>query len=129
MAQKSPPVRLERIMNGMPVPVHDAKCSCCQMAVCLQAELPVIRSPSRISLCFRLQHKVVIVFQGANQIPSKSDFSTCKCVLCRMINIHTGKCQVLRTFKMIYIRLHTIRIAMPFKIQIVSDKLIFSLIF
>ena len=33
------------------------------------------------------------------------------------------------TFKMIYIRLHTVGISSPLKIQIVGDKLVFSLIF
>ena len=60
MAEKSSPVCLKRIMNRMPVPVHHTVCTACQMTVCLKSELSFIRSPSRITLCFCFQNKIVI---------------------------------------------------------------------
>ena len=99
------------------------------MAVCLQAKLSVIWCPSRIALCFGFQNQIVVIFETADQITTKCDLCTTQVILGRMINIRSCHSQMFCTFKMVYIRLHTVGISSPLKIQIVGDKLVFSLIF
>ena len=113
----------------MPVPVHHAKRTGCQMAVCLQTKLPIIRCPARITLCFCFQNQIVVIFKTSDQVSAKGNFCTGQMILGRMINICSCYSQVLCTFEMVHIRLHAVGITSPLKIQIVSDKLIFSLIF
>ena len=113
----------------MPVPVHHAKRTGCQMAVCLQTKLPIIRCPARITLCFCFQNQIVVIFKTSDQVSAKGNFCTGQMILGRMINICSCHSQVLCTFEMVHIRLHAVGITSPLKIQIVSDKLIFSLIF
>ena len=113
----------------MPVPVHHAKSAGGQMAVCLQAKLSVIWCPAWITLCFCFQNQVVVIFETADQITTKCDFCTTQVILGWMINIRSCYSQMFCTFKMVYIRLHAVGISSPLKIQIVSDKLVFSLIF
>ena len=52
----------ERIMNRMPVPVHDAVCTGGKMAVSLLAELALVWRPSWKSLCLGFHNKIVVVF-------------------------------------------------------------------
>lgn len=53
----------ERIMNRMPVPVHDAVCTGGKMAVSLLAELALVWRPSWKSLCLGFHNKIVVVFR------------------------------------------------------------------
>ncbi|CDB78319.1 unknown [Blautia sp. CAG:237] len=99
------------------------------MAVCLQAKLSVIWCPAWITLCFCFQNQVVVIFETADQITTKCDLCTTQVILGRMINIRSCHGQMFCTFKMVYIRLHAVGISSPLKIQIVGDKLVFSLIF
>lgn len=113
-------------MDRMPVPVHHTVCAVCQMTVCLKSELSLIRSPSRISLCFCFQNKVVISLQRTCHITAKCDLCPCQIILCWMINICACNRQCLRCMIMVYIRLYSIGISPPFKVKIMSDKLILN---
>ena len=62
MAQKPFPVCLHRVMDGMPVPVHNAVGAGSQMAVCLQAQLSPVRRPAGPSLGLCLYDQIIIIF-------------------------------------------------------------------
>ena len=80
----------ERIMNRMPVPVHDAVRTGGKMAVSLLAELALVWRPSWKSLCLGFHNKIVVVFQRTNHITAKRDFRTGQIILGRMVNISSG---------------------------------------
>ena len=113
----------------MPVPVFDHISTGCQMAERLQPQLSVIRCPLRKSLCFRLKHKIIVLFQRTSQVSAKSNLCAGQVVLRRMINVASGHGQCPCCMYMIYHRLYTVRISLPLKVKIVCDKLILAGIF
>ena len=128
MAQQSLPVSLKRIMDRMPVPVFHHICSGSQMAERLQAKLSVIRNPSRESLCFCFQNKIIIFFQRTGTVPAIGNLCTGQFVLGRMINVRTCYRQRLCRMFMIHHRLYSVGISPPVKIKVMGDKLIFPCI-
>ena len=128
MAQKTLPVGLKRIMNGMPVPVHDTVCTGSQMAVRLQPQLPRIRCPARKSLRFRLQYEIIVLLQGSCHIAAKGNLRPRQRILGRMINIHSGHSQRACRVEMVDAWLNAVRISPPLKIEILGHKLVFSAI-
>ena len=109
----------------MPVPVFHHICSGSQMAECLQTKLSVIRNPSRESLRFCLQDKIIIFFQRTGTVPAIGNLRTGQLVLCRMINIHTCYRQRPRRMLVIHHRLYPVGIPSPVKIKVMRDKLVF----
>ena len=98
------------------------------MAVSLEAELPFIGCPVRISLGLCLQHQIILLLQRSGHIPSEGDLRPGEVILAWMVNIHACHSQGLCRMEMIHIRLHPVGIAPPLEVEIVGDKLIFSLI-
>ena len=113
----------------MPVPVHHAVCAGSDMAVRLQTELTFIGRPSRESLCLCLKNEVVIPFQTSRHISAEGDLCSGQFILCGVIDICSCNGQTSGSSEMIHIRLNSIGISSPFKIQIMSDKLILSAVF
>ena len=128
VAQKPFPVSFDRIVQGMPVPVHNTVGSRRQMTVGLQAQLSGIGKPFGEPLRLRLQHQIIVPFQRAGHIAAESDLRPGQSVLRRVVNIHTGDGQRTRRMKMVDTGLHAIGMSAPVEIKILCHKLVVSAI-
>ena len=129
VAEHALPVRLAGVVDGVPVPVHDAARAAGDVAVRLQPQLAGIRRPVGKALCLRLQQQVIAAAQRAGHVAAKGDLRARERILAGVVDVHAGNRQALRRMEVIRVRLHAIGMAAPLVIQVVRDELVLPAVF
>ena len=124
MAQKPLPVGFKGIVDGMPVPVFHHIGAGGHMAVGLKPQLPVVGRPPGESLGLRLQHQIVVPFQGTGAVAAEGNFFSGEIVLGGMVDIHPRHRQRPGCMEMVHHGLHAPGISLPVEVKVVGDKLI-----
>ena len=111
------------------MPVHHAVRTVGQMAEGLQAQLSFIGRPLREALGLRLDHQIIVLFQGTGQAAAKGDLLPRQFFLGRVVDIAARNGKRLCRLKMIHIRLYAEGVTLPGKVKVVGDELVRPAVF
>ena len=129
MGEHALPVAFYGIVDRMPVPVFNHACTVCNVTYGLQAQLSRIRKPWVISGCLGLKYQIIITFYAPCNIAAGGNLAATQTALGRVIYIAACDIHTLGSLVLIDLRLHAVRVIVPFKVEIVSDELVISLVF
>ena len=82
-----------------------------------------------ISGCLGLKYQIIITFYAPCNIAAGGNLATTQTALGRVIYIAACDIHTLGSLVLIDLRLHAVRVIVPFKVEIVSDELVISLVF
>ena len=129
MGEHALPVAFYGIVDRMPVPVFNHACTVCNVAYGLQTQLSRIRKPWVISGSLGLKYQIIITFYASCNIAAGGNLAAAQIALGRVIYIAACDIHTLGSLVLIDLRLYAVRVIVPFKVEIVSDELVISLVF
>ena len=127
LGEQALPVGLEGVVEGAPVPVHDAHRAGGQVGVGLETQLAGVGQPAHLPLGLGLDDEVGrAALEGAGDVPAEADLVAGQAVLAGVVDVDAGQGDGVGRLEVVDGALDAEGVPAPLVVEVLGDELVLA---